>query len=129
MTPSKANIQAARNLVKRYREITIDDITKGLRSLSPNGYLSDERGSYIGRIQELLTGFGRAATCPLCISTTAKTSMGLNCSLCIYSEMCGCRIFSNRKTYDTIKNASTPTTLRNAYRKRADHIEKILNNL
>jgi len=107
------NIKAAKELIEKYRSIT-------LKELKEAGSLEDFDGEIIaGRI----TGFGFSDECLLC---KALNKAGTSCSGCIYVEGFACFRDGNKKTYDAIKYANTPRKLQNAFRKRADHIEKII---
>lgn len=108
------NIKEAKALVIKYRSITLNDIKK---------LKYDHNMMYVS---ELLTGFGSHGSCTLCVVIGGNESRTQNCKYCIYGMSNGCLKKNNIKTFDAIVNAITPTTLRNAFRKRADHIELIL---
>jgi len=104
------NIKEARELVKRYETITLEEIK--------NMYCDAND----------LTGFGSIETCTLCIKAD------YDCSDCIYHKIdkfgfgdtVRCYDDDNAKTYDRIDEADTPVKLRNAFRARAKHIKSIL---
>ncbi len=97
------NIKEAEELIKRYETITLEEI-KG--NFDPAA----------------LTGFG-GNDCSLCIPIAS------NCYGCIYIHRYGCLHDENRETYNSIEDATTPLKLRNAFRARAKHIRKVLENL
>lgn len=114
------NIKEAKALIKKYRSITLEDIK---HSATMYNYGHNETS-----ISRTLTGFGSTYTCKLCRTTNG---LYLNCVTCIYygEGDYGCLNGVNNKTYRNIHMAKTPITLRNAFRKRADHIEKILKQI
>jgi len=106
------NIKQAKALVKIYRNITLNDIKDAQKE---EIVINAER-----TLPNYLTGFGNGITCILCKCIP-------NCTYCIYGMIHNsCLEGKNRKTYYNIINAKTSTKLRNAFRKRADHIESIL---
>ncbi len=135
----KINIKAATQLVKHYREITEEDIEtiyqrkflkygEKFKAIAPNianeltGYINCPRG------------------CPLCIATDVTGENRRNCSLCIYdksiktknkilNETLFCCQDDNKSTFNAIFYASSSAELVQAFKERANHIEKILNNL
>ena len=107
---SKAAIEAAKKLIERYNEITIDDVDK-------HGVLSSFDKA------NKLTGYGMETTCILC------TACNLKCIDCIYDNSiiyAGCSGGLNKPTFDAIDNARTARQLVFAFKNRAAHISKIV---
>jgi len=98
-------------LIKRYREITIEDIER-----------TGEKHYYSNAAFEL-TGFGSCFTCTLC------NYFSHNCSLC-YGERKGklvaCLSGAHEETYRGISIACAAEELFEAFNERADHIEEWL---
>lgn len=108
------NLAEFKELIKRYKTITLDEIKEENMSLAE------------------LTGFGSTSTCQLCQAIKA------NCKYCVYGkawrDRCGCPSYrcttgKNRKTYDAIENAITPKELLKAYRNRAKHLKERYSDL
>ena len=107
---SKAAIEAAKKLIERYNEITVEDVVNAKNS------------------RKKLTGFGFTSSCTLCRACRPKVGKP-NCKACIYfsdetARHCldGC----NKKTYDNIRIAKTPKQLVAAFKNRAAHVTKIV---
>lgn len=64
-------LQAAKNLVIKYRSITPKDVDNALNRISPRVHLSN------------LTGFGSIFTCKLCINSDSPSPIP-NCFNCIH---------------------------------------------
>ena len=111
------NIKEAKALIKRYRSITLDEIKKAFKGPQQGSFKFDTA-------KKELTGFGNYVGCTLCDSWLFP-----NCLSCIYKLDNNCLKGKNMETYDSILCAETPTELRNAYHKRADHIEKLLKEI
>ncbi len=102
------NLKEFKALIKRYESITLEEI-KGIE------HISDAANT--------LTGFNNTDICSLC------NSISKNCSLCVYKSdyhYFHCVNGINKKTFDEIKNADTPTKLRNAFRARAKHMKTLI---
>lgn len=106
-------------LIYRYENITLEEI----------------KSKWLGNIKVFkpyhlrsLTGFGRHSTCTLCIATHDIKGYS-DCNKCMYGGLLKCNDNENRKTYSDIRDAKTPITLLNAYRRRAKHMRKILEKL
>ena len=131
----KINIKAAKKLLERYRQITIDDI----------GQEAEESGLFVNGqlmgwiVATNLTKFG-SFDCLLC-SAAKRISFSERkrdfCQCCIYNaeklkqekESCKCKKGENKKTYDAIDNSESANELFRALQERANHIEKIINRL
>ena len=110
------NIEAARELIKRYREITIEDI-ENIDFCKFNGLT----------IASILTGYGSRHTCILCYNRfEIRFNALINCKDCIYEFLCGCEFQGNKNTYYAISDAEDSMELFNAFQNRADHIENLL---
>jgi hypothetical protein len=114
------NIKEAKALVKRYREITAEEIENA-------GYSPSK-----------LTGFGSLASCTLCQAVDMVSPWDSSpCLYCIYtdSENTGfyndlfCNNGVNKDTYNAIEEALDAEELLMAYQERADHIENLLKTL
>jgi hypothetical protein len=116
---TKKSIEAARELIKKYRSITLEELEK--IKCSKNIYFEYGRAK-----ARKLTGFS-SWDCQLCIAVRD------DCSQCIYGESDGhgrsCYVSANKQTYFDIVNAKTDEELLIAIKNRADHIESILNKL
>ncbi len=125
------NIPEARALAKRYREITVEDIYKTKTCLENCLNLKSFK-DYAPKITNELTGFGGAGCggnkCSLCEATKCDDG-DLDCSACIYKNSGGCHEDNNGLTYLAIRNAPTPEALIQAFRDRADRIDKVLEGL
>jgi len=114
------NVKAAEKLIKRYRSITLSEIKENV-AINAEGVFNARGTAYT------LTKFGHATKCTLCAAVSCC------CSKCIYGDnddfYNDCTCGENGKTYNDIDNAKTPLKLRNAFRKRADHIEKKLSKI
>ena len=146
------NINAAKRLIKRYREITIEEINKSFKETAQKRYkeaaIWESCGNKINfsmpeslefewdlrtaqEIANKLAGFGDTHTCCLCAEANHI------CRYCIYSYLPylivgkddyaqPCIKGENFKTYKLIYNASNGTELLKAFRDRADYIEEII---
>ena len=102
------NLKEAKELIKRYETITLEEIKKAfLPEIAHHPAM-------------FLTGCGSASKCIMC--------KGFSCNECIYYvyTVNSCFRGINEKTYNRIKIANTPRKLLNAYRARAKHIKEIL---
>ena len=110
------NLKEFKALKKRYESITLEEIKKALKA---NCW-------FIGA--QVLTGFGCDMTCTLCLPL--KEDGYTNCNKCVYSVVkesgYQCLKGKNKKTYDRILYADTPTLLHNAFRARAKHMQTLL---
>lgn len=113
------NLKEAKELIAKYRSITIEDIEEKFKSIKTDEYKGFSL--YSKEIANSLTGFGHVATCLLC---------GINkiyrCVDCIYQKMNGCYIGDNDKTYLAICHAQSFEELLQAFKDRADHIENLI---
>lgn len=105
------NIKEARELIQRYREITLEEIKECWN------VFTHKPAFYTARS---LTGFGTWAACTLCRAVSVK------CTDCIYVFEIGCGKNGNKPTYQAIEQAKSPEALLTAFRNRADHIEKLI---
>jgi hypothetical protein len=123
------NLKAAKNLVKKYRSITIEEINKQASRIDTKFDLYMLHFPLGNTVARKLTGFGHVSKCKLC------SSVMYYCPGCIYYDTKSefikrfCLRGENEKTYRAIADAKTPTKLLVAFKKRADHIEKIIKKL
>ena len=119
--PNKNNIQATKELIEKYRIITLEDIKDV--EVSTIGFTSVH-------IAERLTGFGSTLRCTLCqavkgcsdcihnVGTLSSIAFdGYRASLCI------------TKTYYSIVESETPEELLYAFGERADYLSSLLSDL
>lgn len=116
---TRESINTAKELVKKYRSITLDDTG----NINVTSFIYAEYGRIKAR---KLTGFS-SWNCPLCLAVEH------DCSKCIYGgrsrDGYSCYLNENNQTYFDIVNARTDEELLDAFKNRADHIESILNKL
>ena len=108
------NLKEFKALKKRYESITLEEIKE-----------IDDSGCFFGdNIANKLTGFGKSETCTLC----EKINCWDSCDKCIYYILTKgtCNNGIAYETYYGIENAYNPTTLRNAFRARAKHMQTLL---
>lgn len=114
------NIEAAKRLVERYRAITLEEINKvALESGFP--------------VYEELTGFGSKDTCSLCADVYMIPIRIPDCTECVWSlnghPSAPCVGFYGDPTHNTyfaIERATTPEGLLQAFRNRADLLNKYI---
>jgi len=115
------NIATAKELVKTYKAMTIEDI---ILHWDIQKTISDDVIAW--RVLNELIGFGNPTTCKLCQSIcnddNSVFDRKITCLKCIYGKMLGCLT----DTYTGMTKASTPLELLNAIQKRAEYIEDIL---
>jgi len=109
------NIKEAKELIVKYRSFTVKDIKIVWDSILYKGNKAHFTANQ-------LTGFGTCVTCTLCIAGTNDPI----CSKCVYVGYMNCINNEHKETYFAIDNAETPYQLWLAFRRRANHIEKIL---
>ena len=104
------NLPEFKALIDRYESITIDEIE--------SKWGDDNNGEFTAN---LLTGFGAAKTCTLCISVNN------GCGDCAWmitkSHCCTC---NNRDTYSDIEKSISPIDLFTAFRARAAYMREVL---
>lgn len=112
------NLSAAKRLIETYRSISIETLEKCFKELGADGLG--------GSVMETLTGFGRTDTCSLCQDTT--------CNKCIWCPptkedynylLCPC---VEHVTFNQIRYADTPKSLKAALLARADILEELYEN-
>jgi hypothetical protein len=97
------NIEAAKELVKKYRSITLEDL---------RNHYNVDNVELLGSI----TGFGNTYTCTLC------RACNWSCHLCIWKFDGGCI----NDTYGNIQYAKTLEDLLDAIKERADELEDLI---
>lgn len=103
------NIEAAKELVKRYRSVTASEIDDVIAN-----------SQYMSLVPTKLTGFGSTARCTLC------KEVGLDCEICVYSLIgnnLGCIM---DKTYKQIDLATNTEEFLIAFSDRADYLESVI---
>lgn len=121
------NIEAARELVSIYRNITIQDINVMDSKLREKYKQIGDLEFLVNEIARELTGYGNTARCTLC------NAVQMSCEECIHSHayedtdvMYPC---TNHVTYDNIGDAMCAEELQEAFFARATYIEKILKEI
>lgn len=111
------NLEEFKNLIKRYKTITLEEITSVVESTVTF------EGDYKIAIRHI-TGFGTRGTCSLC------KDMDHYCIGCIHNTL---NIPYQTKppciwheTYDAIEKARSPQELLTAYRNRSDYMIEFL---
>ncbi len=115
-----ANLKEAKELVEKYRSITLEQITEYWNSMSVAEQFSKAEKK---KMLKRLTGFGQATYCSLC-----KQIYLSNCETCIYEIITDsvCYAGDNSSTYRKIADFTSCTELLQAYRKRADYLQSLI---
>jgi len=108
------NLEAAKELVKKYNSITIEEIEKKFDK------------DYFSTIKNI-TGFGSVKTCSLCQYCFNSVLDG-TCKECIYVMVTDvtCSSVVNFKTYHAIKYATNTIELLTAIKNRAKHLQSLI---
>lgn len=115
------NLDAAKLLVRRHRNITEEDLNKfDCDDECPSEALS------------LITGFGCFSSCCLCKECCSEDDYDPDCSQCLYSRdgsgssylMC-----VEQPTYTAIRDAESISSLYEAIQARADYIESLIKEI
>lgn len=109
---TKANIKAAKELVKLYNSMTIEKIDN-----------CKEPFDDFCKKQNALTGFGNSETCTLCKSIIQS------CPNCIYNGIYGCINGKFKASYVAIAETRDSESLLKAYKERAKVISKLLKSI
>lgn len=107
------NLKEFIELIEKYRSITIEDIEEAI----------DKHGNFDAfGIANVLTGYGFASTCSLCIRA-------IDCNDCAWKVLsgCSCSFLMNGETYELIWSSQNKDDLLTAFKIRADYMEKVLN--
>jgi hypothetical protein len=112
----KNNYEAFIELIKRYENITLEEIEKV-------GRYNRERLFWGGRVASRLTGFGNKLSCSLCEAVDIT-----RCEECLWmiSTQSVCVKGGNKETYDNIDFALNPKQLIEAFRERAKRMKEVL---
>lgn len=111
------NLDAAKELVKTYESVTLENIKDNYYDALPfDG----------GRIASHITNFGTVG-CSLCESI--RDLYNTKCRLCIYLKPHACYGYENEDTYFAIDKAKTPEELLKAFKDRAEHIKEIIKKI
>lgn len=133
------NIDAAKQLINKYRSITLAKIEEA--SNSKIAKKLNAVNTYGEIAMAILTGFG-TDNCILCKKANAmqyteikRTKITVpKCQFCIYREtsdnhFVACTKGKNATSYSRIENARTAKELHKAIRLRANHIERLLKKI
>lgn len=133
------NIPEAKELVKRYRSVTREEVESVVRELARPSYSSveDEFAYREADVKKTLTGFGDQRTCTLCIECKEEIkrmrSRQSICDHCLYNRHAcrhgRCDTGTNRRTHEAVKRATTIDKYIKAIRARADLIEQTVKEL
>lgn len=114
------NIEAAKRLVRKYREITMEE----LKEVSNELYAEYEDDYTYEEVLNRITGFGNMSTCILCKDIERK------CEYCIhynhqddYGSSCPC---VNSETYRALDYVDSLDELYEAIQDRANYIESLI---
>ena len=105
MKLTKKHIEAVRELIRRYRGLTRNTLTK-------QGAIPEQR-------MREITGFGSVADCLLCQSVHG------HCRRCVH-EGSYCNGCGGHHTFDDLHRSKTKPAIIRSANARADHLEKIL---
>lgn len=127
--PKILNVKEAKELVARYRAITLEDIDS-----------NKEFSLTMSSILHAITGFSNLNTCTLCTAVGCKWN-NIKCDNCIHiinspREIPECGIMdekypcnmpgSSEETYEAIESADSAKELLEAVAKRADYLESVI---
>jgi len=114
------NLEAAKELVKKYNSITIEEIEKLEEAAKEQNNILYSYGRFI---TNALTGFGDSNTCILCIWMIIDT-----CTGCIYEALTNntCSKGINEKTYEAIRDANNTIELLTAIKERAKYLQSLI---
>lgn len=111
------NLKETKELIEKYRSITVSDINEANRN-TPYYALSD------------LTGFGSIVNCILCKKVTNQTTELVDCVYCIHNDdlFIGYPCVNNY-SYQKLSQCNTVNVneLLDALKVRADYLEELLN--
>lgn len=115
------NIEAAKELVELYRNITIEQLKEVYEELCES-----REDIFFEDILHDITGFGSIASCHLCQPIEG------HCSQCIHGEglaTTGASPCTYHETYENIEESGSIHELYNAIQDRADYIESLIKKL
>ena len=107
--PEVRNLEVAKELIKKYRSITKEDIAK---------VYTENPVTTLGK----LTGFGKISTCALCKEGYKAEN---KCMHCLYYDGSACAC-AYQTTFQDIQNAESVEDLYDAIQARADFIEEFI---
>ena len=122
------NLSEAKDLVKRYRKITLKQIEQIKEKYQWSDY------TFAINTLHILTGFGSTSTCHLCKPLNVNTYGFSRCKQCIYGYNGNkpilvepaCETGKGRRSYDAIDRARTAKALLKAIKNRATVLEKLI---
>lgn len=111
----KENLEAAKELLKKYKSITLEEITKCYNNLktvrkSVNGY----------HVMNHLTGFGMCNTCYLCQVVNS------DCDVCVYSARSVYDYPCIDDSYRVLSHAKTPENIFFGLENRIKYLEETI---
>lgn len=115
------NIEAAKELVELYRNITIEQLKEVYEKLCENG-----EDIFFEDVLHDITGFGSISSCHLCQPIEGR------CSQCIHGQglaTTGGSPCIYHETYENIADSGSIHELYNAIQDRADYIESLIKKL
>ncbi len=129
-TLTEQHLKAVKELIAKYRSITLKDIEFYRPQCLPNSRIDWKGNTLYSGIANILTGYGSTTTCSLCISTNTKSKDCIYFNFSDFKEDGGayCRYGNPElvRTYYNIGNAESPQELLDAFRERANLLEKYL---
>ena len=114
------NLKEAKELVREYRNITIEQ----LKTVYNNLCEDDSYG--MDSVMHEITGFGSTNSCHLCRPIRGKCAECIHGAKPEYTASCPC---TEHETYENIENAEDIEELYEAIQARADYIESLINEL
>ena len=119
------NINAAKELLAKYKSITIDQITEVYNKMieqeediMPNGY----------DVMEQITGFSSTVKCMLCQEAKKLVQKNIYyCQCCIYTINTSADYLCIEETYRAIGDAHTPEDIYNALQARIEFLNQTIN--
>ena len=119
------NINAAKELLAKYKSITIDQITEVYNKMieqeediMPNGY----------DVMEQITGFSSTVKCMLCQEAKKLVQKNIYyCQCCIYTINSVFDYLCIEETYRAIGDAHTPEDIYNALQARIEFLNQTIN--
>lgn len=121
------NINAAKKLLSKYKEITLEQLEERFESL--NTKLCRECSGAI--VMESFTGFGSCSTCILCLEAKKLSPKLSNyredfCEHCIYKFSNVCYPYCLDELYDKIVRSSNAKELYEALQERINYLEQTI---
>lgn len=115
-----ANIDAAKKLLKQYKEITLSQLE--------HEFTSGDSGN---EVMQNLTGFGCIFTCQLCaeaMDISGSDNPYSFCNFCVYRDTPKGNFHCVDNTYKAMSDATNAKSLYTALQNRIKHLEKAIIN-